>query len=142
MANMNISSYNTISSLGDEVENLDIAYEKLNIKSKIKSGDDDIIINTSSVLDRYYDIILKHTQTITLTDKEYITYRYRPKLYCYDMYGTVELWALLLKINNWTSVAEFNAKSFKVLKDSIFEVINEIMILESEKIAFNKDSIE
>lgn len=141
MSNIIPKSYNTIGSLADQLNNLDISYEKMNLKSKIKLSDIDTVINTSSLIDKYYDYILKITYTKTLTDKEYITYRFRPKLFCYDFYGTVELWALLLKINNWTSVAEFNATSFKVFDSSIFKILNEIFILEAEKIEENRDTI-
>ena len=103
MSNIIPRSYNTISSLAEQLNDLDISYEQMNLKTKLKINDTEAIINTTSLIDKYYDYILKTVYVKTLTDKEYITYRFRPKLFCYDFYGTVELWALLLKVNNWTS---------------------------------------
>ena len=60
--------------------------------------------------DRYRHIIENDCITITLTENEEKRYRFKPKTLSYDLYGTTELWHLLLWINNITSVTNFKPK--------------------------------
>lgn len=139
--NPSISNYDTISSLSEYTRQLDISHPKLFLKSVIKSGDNNLIVNSTSLSNKYYDYIIKTVMTLELTNTEYMRYRYQPKLFCYETYGTVELWSLLLKINNITSVSEFNNKKIKVFSASIFNVLNEILVNEDKNILENNDSI-
>ena len=68
-------------------------------------------------------------------------YRYQPKMFCNDIYGTTELWGLLLKINNFNSIVNFNSKHIKVFGNNIFAVLNEILINEKENILKNNESV-
>ena len=138
---LDLNNYNTIGSLNKYVKQLELSHGKLFFKSLITSGDHEIIVNSSSLVNKYYDYVSANTYTITLSDKEYLKYRYQPKLFCYEVYGTTELWAVLLKINNHTSVSEFNSKTIKVFGERIFNVLNEILITENEAILENLDSI-
>lgn len=135
---MTIRRYTTIGSLYKYNAQLDISHDKLYLKSLVDSGENTLIINYTSLVNKYYDIVLNHCHTITLSDNEYMKYRFRPKLFCYEKYGSAELWAVLLKVNNWTSVTQFNAKKFKTFRDSIFDVINDIMILSEDEINDNE----
>lgn len=139
--NANISYYNTISSLSDYVKQLDLSYDKLFLKSIFESNDNQLIVNSTSLANKYYDYILDSVYTITLKNSEYMKYRYQPKLFCYDIYGTTELWALLLKINNFMSIPEFNSKKIKVFNERIFDILNEILINENTNILENRDKI-
>jgi len=138
---ISINSFNTITSLNTYNSKLNISHDKLHLKSFVDSGDVQIIVNSTSLINKYYDFIKKILKSTTLTDKEYMTYRFQPKMYCNDMYGTTELWSLLLKVNNWTSVAEFNSKTFKSFNWQIFDVLNTILILEKDNINDNRAAI-
>lgn len=138
-----LNSVNRISEFASYANNLEISHAKMHLKSKLDFGKDNIVIvNSDSLPNKYWDYILSQTYKVNLTDHEYLTYRYQPKLYCYDKYGTTELWSLLLKVNNMTCAAEFNTKSFLGFYDDIFTVINEILILEDGNIAVNNENIK
>ena len=137
-----LNTYNTISSLLNYERKSDITYNKLFLKSKIEKDDGtSLIVNSTSFANKYREYILQHTYTKTFTDAELIKYRYSPKLFCYDEYGTVELWGLLLSVNNMTSCTEFKKKTFKAFNDSIFEVINEILVVEEDRINKNNSDV-
>lgn len=138
---LSIGDYETIGSLSEYIDQLDITYSKLFLKSLIISGDNTLIVNSTSLSNKYYDYIMKNTMTLELSNSEYMKYRYQPKLFCYDIYGTTELWFLLLRINNFTSISEFNSKKIKVFSGSIFNVLNEILVNENTNILENNDSI-
>lgn len=137
-----ITSIDNIGDFGDYGKKLDLSHGGLFWKSSIDSNKLKIIINSTSIVDRYYDYILKESYVDTFTEKEYMRYRYRPKLFCYNTYGTTEIWSLLLKINNWVSVSEFNARTIRLFRPSIITVLNEILILENDNIIKNKISVE
>lgn len=137
--NMNI--YSTISSLAEYEKRLDLSHSKLYLKSLVDSDNNKLIVNSTSLANKYYDYILESVDIVKLTNKEYMKYRYQPKLFCYDMYGTPELWSLLLKINNFDSVAEFNRKKIKVLSPTIFNILNEILLNERENILENYERV-
>jgi hypothetical protein len=136
-----INNYTTIQSLSEYEDQLNISYNKLFLKSLVDSEDNVLIVNSTSLANKYYDYIQNGIISLELTDKEYMKYRFQPKMFCNDIYGTTELWGLLLKINNFNSIAEFNRKKIKVFGNNIFNVLNEILINEKENILKNNESV-
>ena len=136
-----INSFTTIQSLSDYEDLLNISYSKLFLKSIISSDGNQLIVNSTSLANKYYDYILRDTMTLILNNSEYMKYRFQPKMFCNDLYGTTELWGLLLKINNFSSIAEFNRKKIKVFGNNIFNILNEILINEKENILENNESV-
>ena len=66
-----------------------------------------------------------------LTEEEQERYKYSPKKLSYDLYGTTELWADLLKLNKCASVAEFEPSFVRVYDPNTFKkYLNEIMIFD------------
>lgn len=138
--------FNQVTKLSDYAEyskSLKISHDKMHLKSKITTSDSNLItVNSTSLPNKYWEYIMKNCYKITLSDEDYITYRYQPKMYCFHRYGTTELWSLLLKVNNMTSVTEFKSRSFLEFNDNIFEILNEILILEDGNIQLNKKDLE
>ncbi len=121
-------------------ESLDISHANMHLKSKIKSEDNkkELIVNTTSFYNKYYWPIYNISFIRTFTDSEYLKYKLQPKLYCYEEFGTTELWSLILKVNNMTSTTQFNIKKIRTFnKEEIFKILNEIRILEQKNIDDN-----
>lgn len=138
---VSLNSCNKLSDFAAYDKALNISYNHLHMKSKITSDDEEIIVNTSCIPIKYFDVIKQNLSTVTLTDKEYIEYKYQPKKYCYEKLGSIEIWSLLLLINNMTSATEFNLKTFKVPSSDIFTLLNEMIINETDNIEKNNESI-
>ena len=137
----NITNYGNASSFVDYEKTIGISHSKVHLKSRIKKEDIDIIVNSSSFGNKYFDYLRDICYKRTLTDKELLKYRYQPKMFCYDNYGSTELWSLLLKMNHMTSITEFNKKTIYVFYSSrIFKLLNEILILERYDITKNTRS--
>lgn len=137
-----MSKTSSIQDIIDYGKKLDISHSKLHIKSNfLDDKGDNIIINYTSILDKYYDLVMKSVITYSMTDDEYIKYVYRPKTLSYDLYNTVELWSAILRINNLFSAAQFNKQVVKVFSTDIFEIINEILILEEKAIKENNKAV-
>jgi hypothetical protein len=134
-----ITKCNTIQDLIDYGKSLDISHDKLHFKAKIENTDGSVtIINYTSILDKYMDYLLPVTKVVTLNDQEYAKYKFQPKLLSFEMYGTTELWSLILRINNLTSAAQFTLKTLKLFTTDVFEILNEIIILEGDEINKNR----
>lgn len=110
--------------------------------SKVDKNGNKIIINYQSVLDRHRDVLSKFIETHEFTDLEEQKYRYQPKLFSLDYYGTMELAPWLLRINNMTTLMEFSRKKIKIFKPVIFDLFDELKILEEDELTANRFSIE
>lgn len=132
----------TIQRLVDYGNGLDISHGKLHTKATFTdSSGDKIIINYMSILDKYRDLINLHTTRVNFTEAEQMKYRYQPKRLSMDLYQTPELWSSILQINNIISTAEFTPKSLLVFTPDIFDVLNEILILEDTYIKENNAQV-
>lgn len=132
-------SASTIDGVAKAGQELELSHGKMHFQSAFTDpSKNKIIINYSSILDKYYDYLQKIIVTITFTDEEYLKYRFQPKRFCMDHYDTTELWSSILRINNMTSASQFVNQTIKAFTQDIFEVINEIMILDQENIQDNR----
>lgn len=96
---------------------------------------DDMIFPTSSVFDSYMDFIMPLAIDVNLNDTEYYKFKMRPKALSYFLYGTVELWALLLKLNRVQSTMDFDRRIVRVLDPKRLDVLNKVII-------YNKDRLD
>lgn len=116
-----------------------ITYDKLCIFEK----DGDTTLITHNVLNDYKDEILNAASILILSQEEYDTYRFKPKLLSYRLYGTTELYFLLLLLNNIASVKEFDFKKLKIIEnDYISELLSSIYNAESSTLTDNRNKIQ
>lgn len=65
---------------------------------------------------------------VVLSDEEMIKYRYRPKLLCYDVYGSQELYYIILIINDICSVKQFDKHNLVLpTKENMTEICKAIL---------------
>lgn len=138
---LDVTSASNITELIKLGKDQDISHKKLFFKSKIKSFDRFIIVNNQSIINKYIDFLKKIIVEYEMTDDEFDKYKYQPKRFCLDIYGSMELWSLLLSINNMSTLLEFNRPKIKAFTQDIFDVLNEILILEDEYIKDNDSRI-
>ncbi len=85
-----------------------------------------------NVISDYLTDLKKMCKTVTLTDKEYYTYRFRPKLLANYLYGNGELYFIILLLNDIWSVKDFDFRTIKLIpKTQLSDVLSKIN--ESEK---------
>ena len=112
----------------EEGMDLDVSESKLAFKELI---DGEIIVPFYNVITKNIDAIRSHITTYTMDDDEFQTYKYQPKLFCYEMYNTPELWSSLLLINNIISQADFTLTTLYVFKNTYAEIVNITGYIES-----------
>ena len=69
-----------------------------------------------NIIDDYLYELSYQAVSIQLTDAEFIKYKYKPKLLSSDVYGTTDLYYMLLKLNNLYSIKQFNINPVLMLK--------------------------
>lgn len=116
--------------------------DELSLKTIVTNSlNEKIVVNISCVFEKYYELLTDHAVTVTLTNEEYLRYRFKPRMLSKDLYGTYDLHYLLLKLNNITSVIYFDFTELKVFKPEIISLLNEIQILEEENRIDNQMNI-
>ena len=123
----------TITELIEWGKNEEISYRNLHTEAYINDIDNDRIIKIplNDTMSAYRYFLDPYLIEFELHDEELQLYQFKPKSLSYKLYGTTELWALLLMINNCVSKIDFNKKKIKVLDPkNIKSFINEVLILE------------
>ena len=98
-----------------------------------------LVVAESALIDKYLEEIEQHKTAITLSTTEYYKYRYNPKLMAYDVYGTTELWFLLMAANELYSIIDFDLRVVKAYRTDILQKIDRMLSLEHEFKVINDD---
>lgn len=134
-----ITNKSTIQSIIEEGKENRLTSHDLSFKNVIEdSVGNKFVVNMSSIFDKYYDTLLQHAVVAILSEDDYLKYRYKPKVLSKDIYGTMDLHFLLLRLNNITSVTQFDFREVKVFTNDIVRLLNEIVVLEYENYTDNE----
>jgi hypothetical protein len=123
----------TIQSIIEDGKELKMTIKDLSLKEVITNSSGEMfVVNMYNLYEKYYELLLEHTTLVTLSDADYMKYRFKPKLLSKDLYGTVELHYMLLRLNHVYSVINFDFTEMRVFNANIKQLLNEIMVMESE----------
>ena len=132
MKNIDTTRYNRIEDNINNGKENSYILENISLYSKV----DNIKIPTSNLFyEKYRGLILNNCVKVKIPENALKKYRYRPKLLSYELYGTVDLWYLLLWINNMYTTTQFNQQSIYIFNPKNISVL--IRIIESEKNIIN-----
>ena len=139
---MSYRNRSTIQSIIDEGKNLKIINRELSLKEiMVNSVGEKFVVNMYNLYEKYYELLLDHTARVVLSEEEQMRYRFNPRLLSKDLYGTIELHYMLLRLNHVYSVINFDFTEVTVFKPSVITLLNEIMVIESENFIENEVSI-
>lgn len=96
----------------------------------------ELVLTDENCLYRYRGLLQQYTIKYRIPEKYY----YKPELVSLEVYGTVDLWYLILWMNPISSVMEFNKPVINIFDPSKFHIINEIIEKEKESIKKNNKS--
>lgn len=117
----------------------DVTFNTVFLKDVFNTPNGKMIVNGSSVLDRYRNELSQYKTKLKLTSEEYRKYQYNPKVLSYDIYGTTEFWFLILHANELTSVAQFDMEQPYVYTGVIASIITSALNLEKDYIDYNEE---
>ncbi len=101
-----------------------------------------MLVNFDSLLIKYRGELTNAKLKVELTGDDYRKFRFNPKLFSFVMYGTTELWYLVLEANELKSATEFDLKTVWFYYPDIVEKIVRILNLDREIINQNEEEIE
>lgn len=117
----------------------DITYANFSILVKCIGENSIVQYAQDNIIYDYLPELNERTVTLTMTDNEFIKYRYKPKLLAYDLYGSTEVYFVIMALNGMCNIKDFNKKKLKLLyKSDLIELLNEIYSAESDYIMYNR----
>lgn len=132
----------TIKSVIESGKELKLTGNDLHFKHVFKNTKNEkVIVIMNAIFEKYYNLMLDHAITVTLTDEDYFKYRFKPRVMSTDLYGTPELHFLLLRLNHMVSVTQFDVKELRVFSPEIVKILNEITIHEYDNYVDNEVTI-
>lgn len=101
-------------------------YNNLSFNEYVKEFN--IEFNCYNVVSDYlHELRNEYCVKVTLSDKEMMKYKYRPKLLCYDIYGNGELAFIILLINDMINVKDFTKKELLMpMKTTMSDIVKYI----------------
>lgn len=129
----------TIEEFIDSHNSADINYESTSLLQKL----DGYTMIAYNIFNDYIDELDDLAVYVSLNDEEYNKYLYRPKILAYDLYGSTELFFLILILNNICNVKEFDFKRLKLLKvEDLEKFISSVYNSERYTLSLNRTKNE
>jgi hypothetical protein len=95
-----------------------------------------IVINDNHILKDYEDFIMNNLVDYNIDEKS----RYKPEYVSKEVYGTTDLWYLILWVNRMVSASEFIKTNIKIFDPLQTKALNKIIERHSEEILESKDN--
>lgn len=131
---MQIETTATIKDMIEAGKNIEMTYYNSSYIEKIGN----IEYSVHNIIHDYMEEIEPYLQTVTLSDSEYRKYKYKPRLLAYDLYGSTDLYFLIMIFNNICDVKNFDIRKIKLLSRANLSIINKIFITEKEYLDKNR----
>jgi len=103
--------------------------------SEIYNYNDTITLFSPHIFNIYKNLLSVYMDTITLDEK----YFYKPELLSFDIYGTPDLWYLILWANDISTVTEFSKSEIKVINDKGLDKINTVIEAYKSRLNLNHE---
>lgn len=140
MSTKNNTSF-TLDQFADSKSSNSISYYSMSLLEK--DPDNNIEYDVFNVVSDYMNELKDMAKEVTLSDNEYYTYRFKPKLLAHYLYGNGELYFIILWLNDMWSVKDFNLRKVKLIKNSeLAEALSKINASEKSFIkAYNESAL-
>lgn len=131
----------TLDQFADSKSSNDISYYSMSLLER--DPNTNIEYDVFNVISDYMNELKEMSHSVTLTDTEYYTYRFKPKLLAKFLYGNTELYFIILWLNDMWSVKDFNLRTIKLIKNTeLAEALSKINASEKSFIkAYNESAL-
>lgn len=126
--------------MGDTDE---ITYRNFSILVKCIGENSLIEYAQDNILYDYIKELKEKAVLVAMSDNDYIKYKYKPKLLSYDLYGTTELYFVIMILNGICNIKDFSKRKVVLLRRSdMFDLLNDIYTAESSYIQYNRAHLD
>ena len=131
----------TLDQFADSKSSNDISYYSMSLLEK--DPNTNIEYDVFNVVSDYMNELKKMSHPVTLSETEYYTYRFKPKLLAKYLYCNTELYFIILWLNDMWSVKDFNLRTIKLIKNTeLSEALSKITASEKSFIkAYNEAAL-
>lgn len=131
----------TLDQFADSKSSNDMSYYSMSLLEK--DPNTNIEYDVFNVLSDYMNELKDMAKVVTLSDSEYYTYRFKPKLLAKYLYGNTELYFIILWLNDMWSVKDFDLRKIKLIKNTdLAEALSKINASEKAFIkAYNETAL-
>lgn len=106
----------TLDQFADSKSSNNISYYSMSLLEK--DPQNNIEYDVFNVVSDYINELKAMAKEVTLSEQEYYTYRFKPKLLAHYLYGNGELYFIILWLNDMWSVKDFNQRTIKLIKNN------------------------
>ena len=100
-----------------------------------------MLVNFNNLVITYFPELKDLKLKVTLSNEEFAKYRYNPKRLSHDIYGTTELWFLIMEANELHSITQFNLQTLYLFRSDIVEKMLRVLNLERNSIDYNEEEV-
>ena len=101
-----------------------------------------IIYSSNNSIYTYLDEMKDRSVIYTFSDEEFRKYQYRPKLLAYDLYGSTELYFIILALNDTCNIKDFNKRKVRLMfRQDLSDILSQIFNAESNRLYLNRQTI-
>lgn len=106
----------TLDQFADSKSSNTVSYYSMSLLEK--DPQNNIEYDVFNVVSDYMNELKAMAKEVTLSEAEYYTYRFKPKLLAHYLYGNGELYFIILWLNDMWSAKDFNLRTLKLIKNS------------------------
>lgn len=118
-----------------------VNYHNFSILNQEKINNETLQFIDMNLVDDYMDELRDISVDVQLSRKELLKYSYNPGLLAYDIYGSVELEFIILKLNGIIDPKDFDFPTIKLIEiNSLQEIMSSIYNAEIKFIKYNRES--
>lgn len=121
-----------------------ITYKNFSILQK-SIKDDNLIYSIDNVIYDYMEEINPYKKLVGFSPMETVKYRYKPKLFSYDVYGSTECYFVIMAVNGICNVKQFDLidhTAWALAPNDMYTIMNLIDRAEKERIALNRAELK
>lgn len=118
----------------------DITYNNFSILES-SQVEPNIVYSIDNIIHNYIEDIEEYVNIVRVTEIDRLKYQYKPKLLCYDIYGSTEIYFILMALNGLYNIKDFTLEDyvFKALySDEMFNFASKVYNAEEEILKLNR----
>lgn len=141
MANIDPACTYRLSDFINLKDNDEFTYDKYALYMQSYNGEH-IIYSSDNSIYTYLDEMKDRSVLYTFSDEEFRKYQYRPKLLAYDLYGSTELYFIILALNDTCNIKDFNKRKVRLMfRQDLSDILSQIFNAESNRLYLNRQTI-
>lgn len=120
-----------------------IVYRRYSIMQRSLTNEE-LLYCIDNIIHTYMDEMKKKRKIVSVTESERIKYAYKPKLLAYDVYGSTELFFILLALNGMCNMKQFDLierKFFALTPQDCAQFMSDIYNAEGDYLKLNRTSL-